>query len=61
MEAKRRGKSVSHMGAKFVELIGSQPDSEKGMPPTTALLLGILKIKEIFKDDYKLHLRVKCL
>ena len=38
------------MGAKFVELIGSQPDSEKGMPPTTALLLGILKIKEIFKD-----------
>ena len=61
MEAKRRGKSVSRMIAEFIELIGSQTDSEKVLPPTTASLVGVLKGKEISEDDYKVHLRKKYL
>ena len=62
MEAKRRGKSVSRMVAEFIESIGSRPDSEKVLPPTTASLVGILKGKEIPEDDYnKVHLREKYL
>ncbi len=61
MEAKRRGKSVSRMVAEFFESIGSRPDSEKILPPTTAALIGILKGKEISEDDYKVHLREKYL
>ncbi len=59
MEAKRRGKSVSRMVAEFIQSIGSRPDSEKVLPPTTASLVGILKGKEISEDDYKVHLREK--
>jgi hypothetical protein len=61
IEAKRRGKSVSRMVAEFIESIGSRPDSEKVLPPTTASLVGILKGKEISEDDYKVHLREKYL
>ncbi|MBW1727406.1 MAG: antitoxin [Deltaproteobacteria bacterium] len=61
MEAKRRGKSVSRMVAEFIESIGTRPDSEKVLPPTTASLVGILKGKEISEDDYKVHLREKYL
>ena len=61
MEAKRRGKSVSRMVAEFIESIGTRPDSEKVLPPTTASLVGILKGKEISEDDYKVHLRKKYL
>ena len=61
MEAKRRGKSVSRMVAEFIESIATRPDSEKVLPPTTASLVGILKGKEISKDDYKAHLREKYL
>ena len=57
MEAKRRGKSVSRMVAEFIESIGSRPDLEKALPPTTASLVGILKGKTISEDDYKIHLR----
>ena len=60
-EAKRRGKSVSRMFAEFIESIGSQPDSKKVLPPTTASLVGILKGKKISEDDYKSHLREKYL
>jgi len=59
MEAKRRGKSVSRMVAEFIQSIGSGPDIEKVLPPTTASLVGILKGKEISEDDYKEHLREK--
>lgn len=59
MEAKRRGKSVSRMVAEFIESIGSRPDLEKVLPPTTASLVGILKGKAISEDDYKKHLREK--
>ena len=61
MEAKRRGKSVSRMVAEFIESIGSSPNTEKVLPPTTSSLLGILKGKEISEDDYKIHLREKYL
>ena len=61
MEAKRRGKSVSRMVAEFIESIGTRPDSEKVLPPTTASLVGILKGKENSEDDYKVHLREKYL
>jgi len=61
IEAKRRGKSVSRMVAEFIESIGSQPDSQKILPPTTASLVGILKGEEISEDDYKVHLREKYL
>jgi hypothetical protein len=61
MEARRRGKSVSRMVADFIESIGSRPDSEKFLPPTTASLVGILKGQEISEDDYKAHLREKYL
>ncbi|MFC1825721.1 DUF6364 family protein [Thermodesulfobacteriota bacterium] len=61
IEAKRRGKSVSRMVAEFIESIGSRPDSEKILPPTTASLIGILKGQEISEDDYKAHLREKYL
>ena len=61
MEAKRRGKSVSRMVAEFIESIGTRPDSEKILPPTTASLVGILKGKDISEDDYKVHLREKYL
>lgn len=57
MEAKRRGKSVSRMVADFFESIGTQQNSEKNLPPTTASLVGILKGKEISEEDYKAHLR----
>ena len=57
--AKRRGKSVSSMVAEFVESIGSRPDTEKVLPPTTASLVGILKGKDVSEDDYKAHLREK--
>ena len=60
-EAKRRGKSVSRMVAEFIESIGSRPDSEKVLPPTTASLVGILKGQKISEDDYKAHLREKYL
>lgn len=58
-EARRRGKSVSRMVAEFIESLGSQPDSEKNIPPTTASLVGILKGQAISEDDYKAHLREK--
>ena len=61
IEARRRGKSVSRMVAEFIESIGSRPDSEKVLPPTTASLVGILKGQEISEDDYKTHLREKYL
>ena len=61
MEARRRGKSVSRMVAEFIESIGSRPNSEKVLPPTTASLAGILKGKEVSEDDYKIHLREKYL
>ncbi|MBW1772152.1 MAG: hypothetical protein JRJ82_04595 [Deltaproteobacteria bacterium] len=61
MEAKRRGKSVSRMVSDFIDSIGSRPDSEKVLPPTTASLVGILKGQEISEDDYKTHLREKYL
>ena len=61
MEAKRRGKSVSRMVAEFIESIGSRPESEKLLPPTTASLVGILKGQEISENDYKEHLREKYL
>ena len=61
IEAKRRGKSVSRMVAEFIEAIGSRPESEKLLPPTTASLLGILKGHEVSEDDYKDHLREKYL
>ena len=61
MEAKRRGKSVSRMVAEFIESIGSRPESEKLLPPTTASLIGILKGQEISENDYKEHLREKYL
>ena len=61
MEARRRGKSVSRMVAEFIESVGSQPVSEKPLPPTTASLLGILKGQEFSEDDYKAHLREKYL
>ncbi len=61
MEAKRRGKSVSRMVSDFIDSIGSRPDSEKILPPTTASLVGILKGQEISEDDYKAHLREKYL
>ena len=61
IEARRRGKSVSRMVAEFIESIGSRPDSEKVLPPTTASLVGILKGQEISEDDYKVHLREKYL
>jgi hypothetical protein len=50
IEAKRRGKSVSRMVAEFVESIGSRPELEKVVPPTTASLIGILKGKAISED-----------
>lgn len=59
MEAKRRGKSVSRMVAEFIESIGSRPESEKLLPPTTASLVGILKGQKISENDYKEHLREK--
>ncbi len=59
IEAKRRGKSVSRMVAELIEAIGSQPDLEKVLPPTTSSLMGIMKGKEISEDDYKVHLREK--
>jgi hypothetical protein len=58
-EARRRGKSVSRMFAEFIEAIGSKPDSEKTLPPTTASLIGILKGKQFSEDDYKAHLLEK--
>lgn len=61
MEAKRRGKSVSRMVAEFIESIGSRPESEKLLPPTTASLVGILKGQKISENDYKEHLREKYL
>ncbi len=61
IEAKRRGKSVSRMVAEFIESIGLQQNSEKELPPTTASLVGILKGKEISKEDYKTHLQEKYL
>lgn len=61
IEAKRRGKSVSRMVAEFIESIGSRPESEKLLPPTTASLVGILKGQEISENDYKEHLREKYL
>jgi hypothetical protein len=61
MEAKRRGKSVSPMVAEFIESIGSRPDLEKALPPTTASLVGILKGQVVSEDDYKAHLREKYL
>ena len=61
IEAKPRGKSVSRMVAEFIESIGSRPESEKLLPPTTASLVGILKGQEISENDYKEHLREKYL
>ena len=61
LEAKRRGKSVSRMVAEFIESIGSRPDSEKVLPPTTASLVGILRGQEVSEGDYKVHLREKYL
>lgn len=61
IEAKRRGKSVSRMVAEFIESIGSRPESEKLLPPTTASLVGILKGQEISENDYKEHLQEKYL
>ncbi len=61
MEAKRRGKSVSRMVSDYIESIGSQPDSKKVLPPTTASLIGILKGQKISEADYKRHLREKYL
>lgn len=61
IEAKRRGKSVSRMVSEFIESIGLEQTSEKGLPPTTASLVGILKGKEISEDDYKKHLQEKYL
>jgi hypothetical protein len=49
------------MVAEFIESIGSRPNSEKVLPPTTASLAGILKGKEVSEDDYKIHLREKYL
>jgi hypothetical protein len=59
MEARRRGKSVSRIVAEFIESIGSRPDSEKVLPPTTASLVGIAKGQAISEDDYKKYLREK--
>lgn len=61
IEAKRRGKSVSRMVAEFIEAIGSRPESEMLLPPTTASLLGILKGHKVSEDGYKEHLREKYL
>lgn len=59
LEAKRRGKSVSRMVAEYIESISSRPYSRKVLPPTTASLVGILKGKEVSKEDYRAHLREK--
>ena len=61
LEAKSRGKSLSRMVAEFIESIGSRPNMEEELPPTTASLVGILKGHEISEDDYKAHLREKYL
>ena len=61
MEAKRRGRSVSHMVAEFFESIGTQQSSTRELPPTTASLMGILKGKEVSEEDYKIRLRDKYL
>ena len=61
VEAKRRGKSVPRMIAEYIDSMGSRPDSEKVLPPTTASLVGILKGHKITEEDYKAHLREKYL
>ena len=59
-QAARRGKSVSQMFGEFVtSLVTSKP--ERGLPPVTDKLLGVMKGHRVTENDYKRHLREKYL
>ena len=60
--AKQKGTSVSQMVADYFALIDTEkPSIDRGLPPITASLAGILKNKEIREEDYKKHLEEKYL
>ena len=57
-QAARRGKSVSQMFGEFVASLGASR-RERGLPPVTDSLLGVMKGHRVSKKDYKKHLREK--
>ncbi|WP_445665596.1 DUF6364 family protein [Fodinibius sp. AD559] len=60
--AKQKGTSVSQMVADYFALIETdRPSVDRGLPPITASLTGILKDQEVHEEDYKKHLDEKYL
>ena len=60
--AKQKGTSVSQMVADYFSLIETgQPSTDRGLPPITDSLTGILKNQEVQEEDYKKHLEEKYL
>jgi len=60
--AKQKGTSVSQMVADYFALIeAEQPSIDRGLPPITASLTGILKNQEVQEEDYRKHLEQKYL
>jgi len=57
-QAARRGKSVSQMFGEFVESLGATR-CDRGLPPVTDSLLGVMKGHAVSEKDYKAHLREK--
>jgi len=59
-EAKDRGKSVSGMVADYFAALAEEARPADALPPVTASLFGVLK-KDLSEEDYRQHLKDKCL
>ena len=58
IQAARRSKSVSQMFGEFVVSLGATRH-DRGLPPVTESLLGIMKGHAVSEKNYKAHLREK--
>jgi hypothetical protein len=59
-QAAQRGKSVSQMFGEFVTALGAIKP-QRGLPPVTNSLVGVMRGARLSEEDYKAHLRVKYL